>query len=83
MLFNGRKNKFFMHPNKGECYLMEENLKQTISRMFKNKKFRIGLTVILFLIILISSVMIRISNLPLLVDKTTGQYGLADPDAYY
>lgn len=51
--------------------------------IISNKKFQIGLTIILFLIILISSTSLRLANLPLLVDKTTGEYNFADPDAYY
>lgn len=48
-----------------------------------NKKFQIGLTVLLFLIILISSTMLRTSNLEILKDATTGKYIPADPDALY
>jgi len=49
----------------------------------KNKKFQITLTIILFLFILISSFSIRLSGLPNMVDKTTGNYIFADPDAFY
>ena len=48
-----------------------------------NKKIQTALTVIFFLIILISSVSIRLSGLPNLIDQTTGKYVFADPDAFY
>ncbi len=49
----------------------------------KNKKFQWGLVVVLFAILAILSVGMRLSNLPLLIDHTTGNYTLADPDAMY
>ncbi len=61
----------------------KENIKQIFFDVAKNKKVQIGLTVIIFLIILFTSTSLRLSNLPLLVDRTTGEYNLADPDAYY
>lgn len=48
-----------------------------------NKKFQIGLTLILFLIILISSTSLRLSNLPVLIDQTTGLYTSNDLDSLY
>lgn len=60
-----------------------ETFKETIFNVAQNKKFQIGLTIVLFLIILFTSTQIRLSNIPNLVDKTTGEYLFADPDAYY
>ncbi len=51
--------------------------------IIKNKKFQIGLTIILFLAILISSTSLRMSNLPNLVDSTTGLYTSNDLDSLY
>lgn len=48
-----------------------------------NKKFQIALTILIFAVILFTSTSLRLANLPLLVDRTTGEYNLADPDAYY
>jgi dolichyl-diphosphooligosaccharide--protein glycosyltransferase len=54
-----------------------------IKDLFSNKTFQIVLTAIIFLIVLISSTNIRLSNLPLLKDQTDGQYILSDLDALY
>lgn len=48
-----------------------------------NKKFQIGLVVLLFLILLINSTYIRLGNLDKLIDPTSGKYLPADPDACY
>jgi hypothetical protein len=53
------------------------------AKLFSNKKFQIGLTIVLFLVILISSTSIRLSNLPALVDQTTGLYTSNDLDSLY
>jgi len=63
-----------------------DELTDTIKLNFdflKNKKFQWGIVIVLFLFILISSFSIRLSGLPNLVDKTTGHYVFADPDAFY
>jgi len=51
--------------------------------IFLNKKFQIVLTAIIFLIILVSSTNIRLSNLPTLKDQTTGEYLSNDLDSLY
>ncbi len=61
----------------------KENVKQIFFDIAKDKRVHIGLTAIIFLLILFTSTSLRLSNLPLLVDPTTGEYNLADPDAYY
>ncbi len=63
----------------------EETIKINASFLsfFKQKKVQLGLTILIFLVILISSTSIRLSGLPNLIDKTTGHYVLADPDAFY
>ncbi|HTZ42181.1 MAG TPA: STT3 domain-containing protein, partial [Candidatus Omnitrophota bacterium] len=53
------------------------------SDLLKNKKVQIGLTILILSVIVILSTMMRLSNLPLLVDHTTGNYTLSDPDALY
>lgn len=65
---------------------MNKNIKEILKlgkEIGSNKKFQIGLTVILFLIILISSTMLRVSNLPILKDATTGLYTSNDLDSLY
>ncbi|MEI6850033.1 MAG: STT3 domain-containing protein, partial [archaeon] len=57
--------------------------KKKIINFFKDNKVQIVLTAILFLIILISSFDIRLSNLPLLKDKTSGKYISTDLDSLY
>jgi len=52
-------------------------------KFIKGKKFQIALTIIVFLIILISSTNIRMSNINNLKDETDGQYILSDLDALY
>lgn len=54
-----------------------------IKSFFSNKKVQLILTVLIFLIILVTSSIFRFSNLNLLVDPTTGDYTAADPDALY
>ncbi|VVB80603.1 Dolichyl-monophosphooligosaccharide--protein glycotransferase AglB [uncultured archaeon] len=56
---------------------------KTSKEILSNKKFQIGITVLIFLIILISSTSLRLGNLDLLKDSTTGKYIPADPDACY
>ena len=53
------------------------------ANLLKNKKVQIGLTVLILLVIILFSTMMRLSNLSLLIDKTTGNYTLSDPDALY
>ncbi|HJX49952.1 MAG TPA: STT3 domain-containing protein [Candidatus Nanoarchaeia archaeon] len=60
----------------------KEKFKQ-IFHFFKNKKVQWALTIIFFLIVLIASTSIRVSNLDNLIDSTTGNYSLADLDAQY
>ena len=60
-----------------------DELKKQVTDLGKNKKFQIVATTLIFLIILISSVHIRMSNLPVLVDKTTGLYTSNDLDSLY
>lgn len=65
---------------------MDESTKKTfhkVKEFAKNKKVQWILVTLIFLFILISSTTIRLSNLPLLVDHTTGNYTLSDPDALY
>jgi len=57
--------------------------KKEVIDFIKNPKFQISLTVILFLIILISSTQIRLSNIPILKDQTTGEYTTNDLDSLY
>jgi asparagine N-glycosylation enzyme membrane subunit Stt3 len=57
--------------------------KEEIESIAKNKKVQIGLTIVLFLIILYFSVHIRNAGLPSLIDQTSGKYLPADPDALY
>ncbi|MBS3084579.1 hypothetical protein J4411_01570 [Candidatus Pacearchaeota archaeon] len=90
-LEKGNEEKNHELPHKSEIHETENPPKkgeETISLnfkfgFFKDKKFQIALTIILFLIILFSSFSMRLSGLPNLVDKTTGNYIFADPDAYY
>ena len=60
-----------------------KNILEAGKSIAKNKKFQVGLIVVLFLIILFSSTAMRLSNLPILKDVTTGKYIPADPDACY
>ena len=57
--------------------------KENVLRVVNNKKFQLGLTVVLFLIILYFSTSVRLSNVSSLVDQTTGKYIPADPDSLY
>ena len=66
--------------------MSSNELNETIKLNFsflKNKKVQWGITIFFLLLILISSFSIRLSGLPNLVDKTTGHYVFADPDAFY
>lgn len=54
-----------------------------VKSVVTNKKFQLGLTIVLFLIILYSSTSIRLSNLPALKDSTTGLYTSNDLDSLY
>lgn len=54
---------------------------ETIKGIAKNKKVQIGLTIVLFLIILYSSTTIRLSNVSILKDQTTGLYTSNDLDS--
>ncbi len=60
-----------------------KELKNVIRYIQTNKKFQIGLTILIFLAILISSTNIRLSNLDKLVDQTTGKYSSNDLDSLY
>ncbi len=68
--------------SKQEVKEMKELLSSS-QKFFKSSKFQIALTVILFLLILFNSANIRLSSLPNLIDATTGDYTLSDPDALY
>ncbi|MGA2130346.1 MAG: hypothetical protein ABSG05_01885 [Candidatus Pacearchaeota archaeon] len=61
---------------------VERGWEKTTS-FLKKKNVQIIITLVLFALILFSSVSIRLSGLPNLVDVTTGHYVLADPDAFY
>lgn len=54
-----------------------------VKNVATNKKFQIALTIILFLVILISSTTMRLGNLDKLIDQTSGKYLPSDPDACY
>jgi asparagine N-glycosylation enzyme membrane subunit Stt3 len=58
-------------------------LKDNIAGIFGNKNFRVGLTIFILLAIIILSSSVRVSNLNLLKDTTTGEYVSADIDAFY
>lgn len=49
----------------------------------KNKKFQIVVVIFVFALIAVLAFSMRVSNLHLLVDHTTGNYTLSDPDAMY
>jgi len=68
-----------MSTEKGEIKVNISGIRGFLS----NKKVQIGLTLLIFLLILISSMSIRLAGLPNLVDQTTGKYVMADPDAFY
>lgn len=62
----------------------EETIKLNFNFNFlKNKKVQWGIVIVLFALIAVLSVGMRLSNLPNLVDHTTGNYTLSDPDALY
>jgi dolichyl-diphosphooligosaccharide--protein glycosyltransferase len=60
-----------------------KEIKQGFMKLVKNQKFQLGLTILVFLIILISSTSMRLSNLPVLKDETTGKYLSNDLDSFY
>ncbi len=69
---------------KKETLKAEETLNLKLNFDFlKNKKVQWSLVILIFALIAIFSVGMRLSNLPLLVDHTTGNYTLSDPDALY
>ncbi len=57
--------------------------KEVFLNVAKDKRFQLGLTIIIFLLILISSSDIRTSNLDLLKDETTDDYIPTALDPYY
>lgn len=61
----------------------KEDILKIVKDIAMNKKVQWALTSILFLIILISSVDIRLNNLDNLVDQTTGLYTSNDLDSMY
>ena len=61
----------------------KDDIKDVVLNVVKNKKFQIGLTILIFLAILVSSTSIRLSNLPVLKDATTGLYTSNDLDSLY
>ena len=80
------KNKTIEIKNDGKIKIDTEKVKKhlkTSFEFFKQKKVINILIIILFLIILIGSSWMRLQNLPLLKDSTTGEYVLADLDAFY
>ena len=60
-----------------------EDVKGLFFETVKNKKFQIGLAVVIFLVILYSSTTMRVANLNILKDQTSGLYLPGDPDALY
>ncbi|MDE1849016.1 MAG: hypothetical protein KGH55_03210 [Nanoarchaeota archaeon] len=54
-----------------------------VKNFFSDKRVRWAITAIVLLVIIITATSIRLSNLPQLVDHTTGNYTLSDPDALY
>ncbi|MEM4330677.1 MAG: hypothetical protein QW273_01560, partial [Candidatus Pacearchaeota archaeon] len=60
-----------------------EEIKEFLNRFIENKKVRWAVTIIVFLIILYSSVSIRLSNVENLKDQTTGEYISTDLDSLY
>ncbi|MDP3966109.1 MAG: STT3 domain-containing protein [archaeon] len=71
------------HKDKDETSKEKSDSIKFNLEFLKNKKFQIALTLVIFLVILFSSVSIRLSGLPNLIDQTTGKYIFSDPDAYY
>ena len=61
---------------------LKKNWEKTTD-FLKKRNIQIIITLVLFALILFSSVSIRLSGLPNLKDVTTGHYVLADPDAFY
>ncbi len=60
-----------------------KELYEKSKKFFSNKKVQWAITAVLLLVIIFTSTSMRLSNLPLLVDSTTGNYSLSDPDALY
>lgn len=54
-----------------------------VKKFFSDKRVQWAITAILLLVIIITATTIRLSNLPQLIDHTTGNYTLSDPDAMY
>ncbi len=62
------------------------NLKEVstkVKKVLSNKKILLGITLVLFTLILFTSVNMRLQNLESLKDATTGKYLPSDPDACY
>lgn len=69
-----------------EITINTKGLKKSFGRVsgfLGKKEVMIGLAIILFLFILITSTSLRLSNLPAFKDSTSGNYVFADPDAFY
>jgi asparagine N-glycosylation enzyme membrane subunit Stt3 len=64
---------------------MEKEVKELkeLTNILNNKKVQWALAILLFLIILISSTSIRLSNVSILKDSTTGEYLSNDLDSLY
>ena len=61
----------------------KESVSGVVKDFLKNKKVQWAITIVLLLAILISSIDIRLSNLPILKDSTTGKYISHDLDSLY
>lgn len=57
--------------------------KKEVSNFFRDKRIQWSLAILLFLIILISSTSIRLNNVSILKDSTTGEYLSNDLDSMY
>lgn len=62
---------------------MSDLNKENVTKWAKDKRVQWGIVIVLFLIIFVSSISIRLSNLDSLKDSTTNDYTLADLDAQY
>ncbi len=60
-----------------------KNKWEKTTKFLKKRNVQIAITLVLFALILFTSVSIRLSGLPNLKDVTTGHYDMADPDAFY
>ena len=54
-----------------------------VFKILKDKRVQVAIALILFAILLVNATSVRLSGLSNLKDKTTGNYVLADPDAFY